>query len=67
VTASSVRSAPEGAIELAPILVDGRWKGSIILKDEETCIRCGLCAKRCPAGTITMQSFATKETERVLT
>ena len=67
VTASSVRSAPEGAIELAPILVDGRWQGSIILKDEETCIRCGLCAKRCPAGTITMQSFATKEIERVLT
>jgi formate dehydrogenase beta subunit len=66
VTASSVRSAPVGAVELAPILVDGRREGSIILKDEETCIRCGLCAKRCPAGTITMQSFATKETERVL-
>jgi NADPH-dependent glutamate synthase beta subunit-like oxidoreductase/ferredoxin len=66
VTASLVQSAPVGAVELAPILVEGRREGSIILKDEETCIRCGLCAKRCPAGTITMQSFATKETERVL-
>jgi NADPH-dependent glutamate synthase beta subunit-like oxidoreductase/ferredoxin len=66
VTASLVRSAPVGAVELAPILAEGRREGSIILKDEETCIRCGLCAKRCPAGTITMQSFATKETDRVL-
>lgn len=65
--ASVIRSAPPGAIELAPIFVDGHRQGSIILKDEETCIRCGLCAKRCPAGTITMQSFATKETERART
>jgi NADPH-dependent glutamate synthase beta subunit-like oxidoreductase/NAD-dependent dihydropyrimidine dehydrogenase PreA subunit len=32
-------------------------KGMVIIKNEEICIRCGLCAKRCPAGTITMQSF----------
>lgn len=30
--------------------------GTLIIKDEDTCIRCGLCAARCPAGTITMQS-----------
>jgi len=46
--------------------VAGGLRGSIILKDEETCIRCGLCARRCPAGTITMQSFATKEPEHVI-
>lgn len=28
-----------------------------LIKNEERCIRCGLCAKRCPAGTITMQAF----------
>jgi len=27
------------------------------LKDETRCIRCGLCAIRCPVGTITMESY----------
>jgi Fe-S-cluster-containing hydrogenase component 2 len=31
--------------------------GSVMLKDETRCIRCGLCAIRCPAGTITMESY----------
>jgi ferredoxin len=31
--------------------------GAVLLKDETACIRCGLCARRCPAGTITMQAF----------
>lgn len=32
-------------------------EGSMMLKDETICIRCGLCAERCPAHTITMESF----------
>jgi Fe-S-cluster-containing hydrogenase component 2 len=28
-----------------------------MLKDETRCIRCGLCALRCPVGTITMESY----------
>lgn len=32
--------------------------GSVFLKDETVCIRCGLCAKRCPVGCISMQSFS---------
>lgn len=56
-----VASLPDSCLELAPILVEGERKGSIIVKDEETCIRCGLCAARCPPGTITMQSFHEKE------
>ena len=35
----------------------GVISGSVMLKDETRCIRCGLCAARCPAGTITMESF----------
>lgn len=31
--------------------------GSAMIKDETRCIRCGLCALRCPAGTITMESY----------
>jgi ferredoxin len=32
-------------------------KGSVMVKDETICIRCGLCAERCPAHTITMEGF----------
>ncbi len=31
--------------------------GSAIIKDEERCIRCGLCAGRCPTNAITMELF----------
>jgi NADPH-dependent glutamate synthase beta subunit-like oxidoreductase/NAD-dependent dihydropyrimidine dehydrogenase PreA subunit len=31
--------------------------GSVMVKDETVCIRCGLCAERCPAHTITMEAF----------
>jgi NADPH-dependent glutamate synthase beta subunit-like oxidoreductase/NAD-dependent dihydropyrimidine dehydrogenase PreA subunit len=36
-------------------LADG--KGSVMVKDETICIRCGLCAERCPAHTITMEAY----------
>ena len=32
-------------------------EGSVMVKDETICIRCGLCAERCPARTITMEAF----------
>jgi ferredoxin len=31
--------------------------GSVMIKDETRCIRCGLCAARCPVNTITMESY----------
>jgi formate dehydrogenase (NADP+) beta subunit len=35
--------------------------GTALIKDETICIRCGLCAARCPAGTIIMESFQLAE------
>jgi ferredoxin len=32
-------------------------QGSMMVKDETICIRCGLCAARCPVHTITMEAF----------
>lgn len=39
-----------GATELSGV--------SAIVKDEEKCIRCALCAERCPVDAITMERFA---------
>jgi len=32
-------------------------EGSVMVKDETICIRCGLCAERCPVHTISMESY----------
>ena len=36
-------------------------RASAIIKDEMICIRCGLCAERCPSGAITMERFFFEE------
>ncbi len=51
---------------LSPVvseLLDGLppEEGSAIVKDETICIRCALCAERCPTGAITMERFFFKE------
>ena len=48
----------------API---GSWSNegvpsvAAMLKDDESCTRCALCAKRCPTGAITMEAFRFQE------
>ncbi len=32
--------------------------GSVMIKNEELCIRCGFCAKRCPTGAVQMEKLA---------
>lgn len=48
--------------EAAGALFEGPGASGIaLIKDETACIRCGLCAERCPAGTITMEQFFLEE------
>lgn len=44
-------------------LLDGypEEEASAIIKDETVCIRCALCAERCPVGAITMEDFHFEE------
>jgi formate dehydrogenase (NADP+) beta subunit len=32
-----------------------------MVKDDDRCIRCGLCAVRCPTGAMTMERFSIVE------
>jgi len=45
----------EQQVATARYLGDGWEAHSVIIKDEEPCIRCGLCAARCPTDAITME------------
>ncbi|HYL91621.1 MAG TPA: FAD-dependent oxidoreductase, partial [Alphaproteobacteria bacterium] len=44
-------------------LATGTVVGSVMVKDETRCIRCGLCALRCPVQEITMEAFHFKSAE----
>ncbi len=48
VSAEQLRAAPAEALDAM---------GAVMLKDETTCIRCAMCASRCPTHAITMRRF----------
>jgi NADPH-dependent glutamate synthase beta subunit-like oxidoreductase len=47
------------------LYVSGMLKqtGRIMVKDEDVCLHCGLCAERCPTGAWDMQKFMYVETQ----
>ena len=53
------------ALNLAQDLyVSGALKtGSVMVKDEDVCLHCGLCAERCPTGAWDMQKFLLNTTQ----
>ena len=53
------------AVELTDVAAEelGNISGSVMIKDETRCIRCGLCVMRCPVGTITMEAYSTVPVE----
>ena len=40
-----------------------RGQAAAIIKNEDRCIRCGLCARRCPTQAITMEALEQEERE----
>ena len=53
------------ALEAAQgLYVSGNLKtGSVMVKDEDVCLHCGLCAERCPTGAWDMQKFLLNTTQ----
>jgi NAD-dependent dihydropyrimidine dehydrogenase PreA subunit len=37
--------------------------GRVMVKDEDVCLHCGLCAERCPTGAWDMQKFLLETTK----
>ncbi|HYD76531.1 4Fe-4S dicluster domain-containing protein, partial [Ramlibacter sp.] len=42
---------------------DGLKTGRVMVKDEDVCLHCGLCAERCPTGAWDMQKFLLNTTQ----
>ena len=49
--------APSTNAEQALYVSDDLKTGRVMVKDEDVCLHCGLCAERCPTGAWDMQKF----------
>jgi formate dehydrogenase beta subunit len=50
-------SAPANNPTQALYVQEGLRTGRVMVKDEDVCLHCGLCAERCPTGAWDMQKF----------
>src|SRR6201982_2996569 len=49
--------APAPRPDQALYIADGLKTGRVMVKDEDVCLHCGLCAERCPTGAWDMQKY----------
>jgi ferredoxin len=50
-------NAPAHNTHQALYVESGLKTGKIMVKDEDVCLHCGMCAERCPTGAWDMQRF----------
>ena len=50
-------SAPAPHRDQALYVQDGLKTGRVMVKDEDVCLHCGLCAERCPTGAWDMKKY----------
>ncbi len=50
-------NAPSHNLSQDLYVQDGLKTGRVMVKDEDVCLHCGLCAERCPTGAWDMQKF----------
>jgi NAD-dependent dihydropyrimidine dehydrogenase PreA subunit len=49
--------APAENLQQELYVQDGLKTGRVMVKDEDVCLHCGMCAERCPTGAWDMQKF----------
>mgnify|MGYP000031049600 FL=1 len=50
-------TAPAENVEQALYVSDDLKTGRVMVKDEDVCLHCGLCAERCPTGAWDMHKY----------
>ena len=56
-------NAPSKNLSQDLYVQDGLKTGRVMVKDEDVCLHCGLCAERCPTGAWDMQKFLLEMTK----
>ena len=56
-------TAPAGNADQALYVSAGLKTTRVMVKDEDVCLHCGLCAERCPTGAWDMQKFLLQTTQ----